>query len=242
MHASDRGLLVGANGTGKSTLAAYVLTKFREDYPDARIAVFDTKPRWRAVRQVDGTGTRWLYRALAKGDTIPGAVSVQRMTDWSLAWDRDANPSQTVIFQRFDGTQLDNVRFQVAALEKLFKTQRASRPTLAYLDEGMDFFSVTAGAKGGSDIVQRCYRAGRERGLATLAGVQRPTGINAQMKSELNWCAFFRINLAADIKTMYDIGWPQNAPPPGYDDPKGTFRLWREGSREAPRYRLQVKG
>ncbi len=161
MHKSDRGILIGANGTGKSTLAEYVLSEFRSEYPDARIAVLDTKPRWRASKRCDGTSTRSMYRAFAKGDTIKGSVSLSRLTDWPLAWDKDLNPSQTVIVQRLEGTLADNVRFQVAFAERFFSTQRASRPSLLYLDEGMDFFTTSAGARGGSDIVQRCFRAGR---------------------------------------------------------------------------------
>lgn len=239
MHKSDRGILVGANGTGKSTLAAHVLTAFRQEYPDGRIMVADTKPRWRAAKLTDGTSARRIYRAMGRGDTIPGSASLSRMVDWNAAWNRNMNPSQSVIVQRLDDTQEANIRFQVAALEKFFATQRESRPSLAYLDEGMDFFGTNAGAKGGSDIVQRCFRAGRERGLATLIGVQRPVGINKQCLTETNWCAMFRINNVEDIKHMYDMGWPKNVPPPRYDQ-EHAFRLWRaEQGPVAPLYRLK---
>lgn len=237
MHKSDRGILIGANGTGKSTLADEILTRFREEYPDGRIAVLDTKPRWRATRKADGTGVRRMYSAMAKGDTIPGSVSMSSMDQWNLAWNRDTNPSQTVIVQRLDGTHDTNVRFQVLFAERFFKTQRDSRPSLLYLDEGMDFFGPNAGARGGSDIVQRCFRAGREKGLATLIGVQRPVGINKQCLTETNWCALFRINNTEDVKTLWDMGWPKNQPPPTYDQPH-CFRLWREGRPIAPLIKL----
>lgn len=238
MHASDRGILIGANGTGKSTLAAHVLESFRDEYPDARIAVLDTKPRWRAAKLADGTSPKRLYRPLAKGDTIPGSMSLSRAQDWPLVWDKDLNPSQTVIVQRLHGTMADNVRFQVGFAEKFFATQRASRPSLLYLDEGMDFFSTSASARGGSDIVQRCFRAGRERGLATLIGVQRPVGINLQCLTETNWCALFRINYANDVKRLYDMGWPHNVGPPEYEQ-QHCFRLWRaRDPRVAPLYKL----
>lgn len=241
MRASDRGLIVGANGTGKSTLAEYVLSQFRDNYPDARIMVMDTKPRWRAEKLADGTNPRRYYRQLGKGDTIPGSVSLTRMIDWPAVWDRDLNPTQSVIVQRLTGTMEQNLRFQVAALEKFFATQRASRPSFVYLDEMMDFFNAQSGARGGSDIVRRCYRAGREKGLATLGGVQRPVGIDIMTKTEVNWVALFRINAVKDIKEMYDIGWPQSTGPPTYEQPH-CFRLWREGSPTAPLYRLKQKG
>lgn len=248
MHASDRGILVGASRTGKSTLAEYVLRMFRLEYPDGRIAVFDTKPRWRAERLYDGRSARRMYAAFARGDTIAGSVACTDLSQWSMCWDRDANPSQTVIFQRVKGLQVTNVNFQVRAAEKLFATQRASRPTLAYFDEGMDFFSATGGAKGGSDIVQRMYRSGGEKGLATLLGMQRPVGITLQTMTDMNWAALFPLRYAGDVKRLYDMGWPQDAPPPafynpkdGSGDPKGTFRHYREGATTAPKYRLQQR-
>lgn len=237
MHAADRGILIGANGTGKSTLAEYVLTSFRHEYPDARIAVLDTKPRWRATVLADGTSPRRLYKYLAKGDTIDGAMSCQSMRDWPMCWSRDVNPSGTVIAQRIRGSHADNVRFQTAFAERFFATQRASRPSLLYLDEGMDFFTSSASARGGSDIIQRCFRAGRERNLATLIGVQRPISINLQCLTETSWCALFRINYASDVKRLYEMGWPPDVGPPAYDQPH-SFRLWRNGSRTAPLYRL----
>lgn len=237
MHRSDRGILIGANGTGKSTLANAVLTDFREQYPDARIAICDTKPRWRGEVMADGTPTRRLYKRMAKGDTIPGAMVMSRASDWPLVWSKDTNPSQTVIVQRLNDSHASNVRFQVGFAERFFATQDAHRPSLLYLDEGMDFFTSSASARGGSDIVQRCFRAGRERGLATLIGVQRPVSINLQCLTETSWCALFRINYANDVKRLYDMGWPRDTGPPTYRD-EHCFRLWREGRPEAPMYRL----
>lgn len=237
LRASDRAILVGANGTGKSTLAEHLLTEFRRAYPDARIAVLDTKPRWRAERLADGTSPRRTYRAMAQGDTIPGSVAISTMTDWPIVWDKDANPSQSVIVQRVNGSHAMNVRFQVAFAERFFATQQAKRPSLLYLDEGMDFFSTSATARGGSDIVQRCFRAGRERGLATMIGVQRPISINLQCLTETNYCALFRINYVNDVKRLWEMGWPKDTAPPDYEQ-RHCFRLWREGSRHAPLYRI----
>jgi energy-coupling factor transporter ATP-binding protein EcfA2 len=237
LRASDRAIIIGANGTGKSTLAEHLLTEFRHDYPSARIAVLDTKPRWRAERQADGTSTRRLYRHMAKGDTIPGSVSISNLIDWPVVWDHDTNPSQSVIAQRITGSHADNVRFQTAFAERFFSTQTAKRPSLLYLDEGMDFFSSSSTARGGSDIVQRCFRAGRERGLSTMIGVQRPISINLQCLTETNYCALFRINFVNDVKRLHEMGFPIGVQPPTYKQ-NHSFRLWREGSPDAPLYRL----
>lgn len=240
MHKSDRGILIGANGTGKSTLANHVLTEFRNEHPDARIAIMDTKPRWRATRHARGESIKRMYAPLGRGDTIKGATSLDSMNDWNLAWDRNLNESQTVIVQRLQGRHEDNVRFQVLFAERFFATQRDSRPSLLYIDEGMDFFGPNSGARGGSDIVQRCFRAGREKGLATLIGVQRPIGINAQCLTETNWCALFRINFTNDVKRLWEMGWPKDKLPPTYEQ-KHCFRLWREGAPTAPLIKIGLE-
>lgn len=238
LRRSDRGIIVGANGTGKSTLANFILGHFREDYPNCRILICDTKPRWRAERQVDGTSTRRLYRKMDKGDTLPGAVTISRVQDWGLAWNRDVNPSQVVILQRIKGSHAANVLFQVACAEKFFDELDFRRPSLIYYDEGHDFFTASASAYG-SDIVQRGYRAGRERGLASLIGFQRPKGFNLQCLTETNYCALFRINFAEDMKRLHEMGWPKNVGPPTYADAaEHRFRLWREGRPDAPMFRL----
>lgn len=240
LKSRDRAALIGASGTGKSTFAAYLLDRFRADYPHARILVLDTKPRWRAVRQANGTGTRRLYRNHAKGDTIAGSVALSDMRDWGIVWDDDTNPSQTVIAQRLEGSHAVNMRFQIAAAERFFKSQSAKRDSLLYVDEGMDFFTTSASAIGGSDIVQRCTRAGREKGLATLIGAQRPVGINLQILTEMNYAALFRINFVNDMKRLHEMGWPKDIGPPTYDTPH-AFRLWREGSPQAPLYQLDKR-
>lgn len=239
LKASDRGILVGANGTGKSTLANYIVSHFRADYPHGRILVLDTKPRWRGERRADGTSTKRLYRKLSEGDTIPGSVTISQPHDWALAWDRDANPVQTVIAQRIKGSHRENVAFQVGCAERFFDSLDFKRPSLIYFDEGHDFFTATSSAIGGSDIVQRGYRAGRERGLASLIGVQRPKGFNPQCLTETNYCALFRINFRKDMAHLYDMGFPQSVGPPSYADAElHRFRLWREGSETAPMYAL----
>lgn len=241
VKASDRAVLIGASGTGKSTLGRYLLSRFREDQPEgARILVLDTKPRWRGERLSDGTGTRRHYRNFVEGDYIPGAVVLQTMRDWPIAWHTDTNEVQTVIAQRIDGSQAANVRFQIQAAEAFFKSQRPKIPSLIYIDEGHDFFTPSATAIGGSDIVQRSVRAGREKGLATLIGMQRPKGLNPQVLTELNKCYLFRINYQDDIKRLYEMGWPKHEPPPGYGE-EHQFKLWQEGRPEAPAYRLDIR-
>ena len=239
VHARDRAILVGASGTGKSTLAAYLVAHFKEEYPACRRLILDTKPRWRGDFKADGTSTKRLYKRFVKGDRIPGAMILSNPRDWAMVWDKDVNPSQTVIAQRLTGTQSANVAFQTWVSERFFETQDARRESLIYWDEGMDFFTVSGSARG-SDIVQRCYRAGRELNLTSMIGVQRPKGINLQCLTETSYCALFRINFTGDVKRLWEMGWPPELNAPTYEQPY-AFRLWRDGVRGAPLYRLNPR-
>lgn len=246
LKTADRAILVGASGTGKSTLAKYLLDEWREDYPKSRVMVVDTKPRWRGTVMPDGGSPKKLYGAMAKGDEIKGAVTLSNMDDWPLAWDKDTNPSQTVIVQRIQrgwkdrsASQAATVSFALSCMERFYADATIRRESLLYIDEGHDFFTPNGSARG-SDIIQRTYRAGREIGLTSLAGFQRPIGLNLQMLTELNYCSLFRINFDKDVRRLYDMGWPQGVGPPTYDETH-CFKLWRNGKPSAPTYRLTRK-
>ena len=236
---ADRAALIGASNTGKSTLGAYLLSKFREqEGPDARILVLDTKPRWRAEYKPDGRGTRRMYKHFVPGDVLPGSMTIDSMTHWPIAWDHDTNPSQTVIAQRLEGSHRDNMRFQIAAAERYFRTQRHTCPSLIYIDEGHDFYSASASAVAGSDIIQRCVRAGREKGLATLIGMQRPKGMNLQTLTELNKVYLFRIQYEEDVKRLTELGWPRGVGPPDYSQPHAFKFMNNEASPDVRTLRL----
>lgn len=236
LKSSDRGILIGASRTGKSTLANELLRLFHVEYPGCRRLILDTKPRWRAARLPTGQTTRRYYRDFVKGDTVEGSMLLKDPRDWQLVWDQDVNPAQAVVVQNHNLSDRANMQLQLWAAEKFFRSVKADVPSLIYFDEGMDFFNVSGGAVGHSDIVQRCFRAGGEKGLTSLVGVQRPKGINPQLLTETSWCALFRIQFTEDVKRLWEMGWPRDAPVPTFDQPH-AFRLWK-GAPEAPLYRL----
>jgi len=172
LRAADRAILVGASGTGKSTLAAYLLDAWRADYPKSRIMVVDTKPRWRGTIQADGSSPKKLYSRMAKGDEIKGAVTLSSMNDWTLAWDRDVNPSQTVVVQRIQqgwkdrsATQAATVSFALACIERYYATASIKRETLLYIDEGHDFFTPNGSgwARNWANIIGRFSTTSRAK-------------------------------------------------------------------------------
>lgn len=236
----DRAVVMGTSDSGKSTLVNHQLTAFRNDYPNARILVSDTKPRWRGDRLADGTSTKKLYHKMAPGDHIPGAVVIKSINDWALAWDKDNNPTQTVVMQNMDLHERANVAWQIEGAQKFFRELDYRRPSLIYYDEGHDFFSAS-GTAYGSDIVQRGFRAGRERGLTSIVGFQRTKGFPLQCLTEANICALFHIDYEDDMKRLWEMGWPRDIGPPSFEEWKAhVFRLWRKGQPGAPRYRLRL--
>ena len=226
-------------------MAAYLIRAFREAIPASRILILDTKPRWRATHLPTGSSTKRRYKRFVKGDEIAGSMLMDDMRDWNLVWDKDVNPSRTVVVQAPHGsTSRAKVLLSLRAAERFFDTQDARRPSLIYFDEGMDFFTTSGSARDNSDVVQRCFRAGRELNLTSLIGVQRPKGINLQCLTETSYCALYRINFADDVKRLHEMGWPKNVQAPEYG-PDGqethVFRLWREGRPGAAPYRLSMK-
>lgn len=162
---------------------------------------------------VTGPSLSRRYKDQVPGDTIEG-VAMSRSEDWGLVWDRDLNPLQSVIVQTSQDTpESVSMAFQVATIRKFFNTQKASVPSLLYVDEGMDFFTPNGVERFGGAI-QRCYRAGRERGLATLAGFQRPKAISMQCLTEMNVLYLFRLNYRNDIKRLIEMGLPEDTEAP----------------------------
>ena len=223
---ADRAVLIGGSGTGKSTLARRVLDLFRVEYwPKMRCLICDTKPRWRATRSMSGDLTA-RYRRMSEGDTIDSMIG-DRRDSWPLVWDPDVNPSRTVILQpdmRTAYTQDGEVARQVWWIERFFRTLDARVPSLLYIDEGMDFFGPNGAAKSG-DIIQRCYRAGRERGLITLLGAQRPVCVTVLAMTESNVKYMFALESDDDLVTLRKRGFPSSVPPVKEDY---YFRLLRD--------------
>ena len=224
---ADRGLLIGESGTGKSTLAARIIELFRQLYlPTGRILIADTKPRWRGTTVLSGDSISKRYSKMVEGDSIDSMI-LDRPADWAIVWDPQVNPSRTVLMQpdlRRDYSDDAEIARQVFYINRFFRTLDPREPSLLYIDEGMDFFGPTGAAKSGT-IIQRCYRAGRERGLVTLMGTQRPACITQLAMSESNVKYLFALGSDDDLDTLRKRGFPRSVQP---IDDDYQFRLLRD--------------
>jgi len=174
-----------------------------------------------------------------KGDTLD-AVVLDNLRDWNLVWDADINPSGIVIAQRLD---LEDgspalIGFMVAVMRKFFDTQWPKQPSLLFVDEGLDFFGPSGNAIQGN-IIQRSVRAGGEKGMSTLIGLQRPKTVSMQVLTESNILYLFHLRYEQDIKRLYEMGFPDGVWSP---DAKRDFLFFKDNKLYPKPLRLNLKG
>lgn len=163
---------------------------------------------------------------MVEGDTITGVI-MDDIGQWTLAWDDNVNPAHTVLLQppvTSDYDEDSEIGRQVACLQKFFATSDPKVPSMLYVDEGMDFFGPTGNAKYGT-IIQRFYRAGRERNIVTLMATQRPSCITVQAMSESNVKYVFALGAEGDFDALKKKGIPKGLVPV---DENYVFRLVRD--------------
>lgn len=175
---------------------------------------------------------------MVPGDVLP-AVVLSDVRDWSLAWDRELNPSGIVIAQNLTLDEGPLIRFQVECITRFFDSQYYKEPSLVYVDEGHDFFGANSTARYGTAI-QRCFRAGAEKGMASCLGIQRPKTVNLQTLTESNVCYLFHIKFREDLKRLGEMGMPplSDSPPPE----SHRFLFFRDDHLYPKPIRLDIKG
>lgn len=233
LRARERGLLVGGTDTGKSTLAEALVQDFFHRYPTSRILILDSKPRFRAERDHNGRSARRRYRSWSHGPTVPGSVVVSAPDQLDTAWTTGARVSIA------QGQGARDVPALVACAGRFLDTSRANRPQLLVVDETMDFFSPNGQPRGGDDVLVRTARGGRERGTGGLYCTQRTRSIPGQLIEELTRCYLFRLDYRADVKRLWEMGFPPGVQPPTQ---RHTFKYWTKAdySRVWGPYKLEL--
>lgn len=203
-------MLLGASGTGKSTLGTELVRRFLAGHPRGRVYVVDSKPRYRAEWTIQGIRPR--YSSWVKGDTLRGSVAindVEHLRDAELI-------SRCCVFQsiRTNGQPVDDYEEQAAELaQRVFRSSGPRRPTLLYVDETYDL----AGPTGLVDRrLLRTVRAGRERDMAVLMGAQRPRSIPLPILTEATKVYAFRLEFLDDRKYLVRHGMELRAQPQGH--------------------------
>lgn len=229
IHRSERGLILGGTGTGKSTLVEFLIQNFVAEYKSARVLVLDSKPRFRAQWLPDGTSAARRYKRWDHGVVTAGSMAVDLLGN-----PKDALATSWMMGCRIAIAQSDSAAYRPHMLRLLatfFKQARASRPGLVIVDETLDYFHGNGSPIGGNDSILRVARAGRELGLSLGAGSQRGLGIPIQLRSELSQAYIFKLDHAKDIRECYDFGFPRETAPPAEDF---QFQYWHKKTQRQP--------
>lgn len=221
----ERGCVIGGVGTGKSTLLEALIVDYYQRYPNGRILILDSKPRFKPEFKPDGWRTKRRYRKWDHGAYIPDSVLVTDPADMEEIWS---------LGHRIVVAQADTEKDFPAIVEcaHIFYDQsRASRPQLLAVDETSDFFRTNTARVGASDSLLRTARAGRERGLGGIYGMQRTKGVPPQLLEEMSKLYLFRVDYTADVGRLKEMGAP---PTVTRDMPrqKRVFLYWTKDQYE----------
>lgn len=201
----ERACVIGGVGTGKSTLIEALIVDYWQRYErqHGRILILDSKPRFKAEYEPDGWRTKRRYRHWDHGAFVPGSVLVTNPTDMESAWDTG---HRIVIAQ---ATNIRDIPALVQCTELFFEQSRARRPQLLVVDETSDFFHTNTARMGGTDSLLRTARAGRERGLGGIFGMQRTKGVPPQLLEEMTRLYLFRVDYTTDVNRLTEMGAPR---------------------------------
>lgn len=230
VHRSERGLVLGGTGTGKSTLVEYLMQHFLAEFPRGRVLVLDSKPRFRAEWLPDGTSAERRYKRWGHGEITKGSMAVSIYGN-----PRDALNTAWMMKTRIAIAQTDNMAERLhllRILDAFFKQAHAKRrQQLVVVDETLDFFHGNGSPLGGNDAILRVARAGRELGVSGLFGSQRAKGIPIQLRSELSQAYIFRLDHGTDVRELWEFGYPRDAQLP---TEKFQFSFWHKENQRVP--------
>lgn len=213
LEPGQRGVCIGQTGCGKSTLSTELVRRFLRDYPNSRVLIIDSKPRYRATHKRNGMYLA--YPRWAKGDTINGSVAVHDADSVMPAF----RFTRCVVLQSLHPNAREVDEFEEEAFEatrKLFRSSHETSPTLLYVDEYYDLITG-GGLSGHTDRrVLQVIRAGRERYMSALISTQRPRSIPLPTLTEATKYYIFTLEYEEDIEYMRKHGPKLTETPHGY--------------------------
>lgn len=237
---TDRVIILGATGTGKSTLAEQLIQQALRGYRQLRVLILDSKPRFRGEYETSGFNAGFRYRRQAHGTAaLPGSIALSVKDpagDLANAW---RFGGRVAIAQAPRGA--DDVEQLYRLLEtasRFFDQARADRPQLLYVDEVMDFFYMNGSPIGKDMTIIQTVRAGRELGIGGMFATQRPRGIPAQLLQESNALALFWLRNVEDVERLDDFSLPHGAELMPRTNNKSFYYFDHERPARAGTYRL----
>lgn len=207
---APRAYLVGATNTGKSTLMEVLVAEYQAAYSEAkkpvRVLICDTKPRFRAEKELSGisTGNSGRYRKWHYGSLpIPGSYALNIggniKSELDSVW---AYGGTTAIISAEAEEEWDYVS---ECARVFYEGYGAEHPRLVVCDELADFFQFR---KLGY-IFQRISRNGRERDCGLIAGSQRPRKVPIEVMTEMSRLYMFELQFDEDLDHVMSFGIPR---------------------------------
>jgi hypothetical protein len=171
-----------------------------------RVLICDTKPRFRAERELSGVSTsttgryrKWHYGSLP----IPGSYALNIggsvKSELDSVW---AYGGTTAIISAESEEEWDYV---ADCARVFFEGYGAFFPRLLVVDELADFFQFR---KLGY-IFQRISRNGRERDCGLIAGSQRPRKVPIEVMTEMSRLYMFELAFDEDYDHIMQFGIPR---------------------------------
>jgi len=215
----QRGTILGETQTGKSTLAEHLIGRWRDEYPRSFTLIADTKPRFKASRELDGrpTSVSGRYRRQDWGEEIPNSVVLpmrgiaQLRSDIKMARSLKYNVAIVQIPER----NYVNIMWCAYAIRFSYDDRPPKRPLLIYVDELNNFFRDAPRAA--SEPIKMVITSGAERSVGFLGAAQRPRNISVEAMESMTKLYWFYSSYSEDVKHLRAMGVPPRArPAPNY--------------------------
>lgn len=210
---STRGLLLGLTETGKSTGARILIDDWRNRPERTFTLIADTKPRFRAERELDGrpTSMSGRYRHDDWGDeVIPGSIVIP-LNDPASEIRMAKQLRCNCVIAQIPKRNVANIMKVSHAIEAAYDTRRRGEFLLVYCDELNNFFRNMPRAA--ADPIVQLITSGAERHSAFLGAAQRPSWISIEAMESMTYLMWFKSTYAEDIKKLRSMDIPSNAKP-----------------------------
>lgn len=215
LHAGERGMLLGETRTGKSTAASQLIGWFGEDYQSSFTLIADTKPRFKAARELDGrpTSISGRYRQQDWGEEIPNSVVLPlRNPRQEIRMARQLK--YKVAIAQIPRRTRENLGLVGYAMQYAYEDRPPKKPLLIYIDEMNNFFRLSSAPPSAKETIVMIITSGGERSVAFLGAAQRPRNISVEALESLTKLYWFHTPFGEDVKHLKNMGVPDTARPP----------------------------
>lgn len=208
-------MILGETRTGKSTLAEQLIEGWRLNYPKSFVLVADTKPRFKAARELDGrpTSVSRRYARQDWGEEIPNSVVLPlRNPRAEIRMARQLK--YDVAIAQIPRRTRDYLGLVGLCMRYAYEDRPPRKPLLIYTDEMNNFFRLSEAPGHAREAIVMIITSGGERNVSFLGAAQRPRNISVEALESLTKLYWFHTPFGEDVKHLRNMGTPISAKPP----------------------------